>query len=68
MIINLEHFCIFYFEENEEESEDIEALEQESQMAKDILHKAIDNTKIAENVYPNLKEELHKAVDMRGEK
>ena len=32
--------------------------------AKDILHKAIDNTTFAEEVYPNIKEELHKAVDM----
>lgn len=31
---------------------------------KDILHKAIDNTTFAEEVYPNIKEELHKAVDM----
>ncbi len=30
---------------------------------KDILHKAIDNTTFAEEVYPNIKEELHKAVD-----
>jgi len=34
---------------------------------KDIIHKAIDNTIFAEEAYPNIKEELHKAVDMRGE-
>lgn len=31
---------------------------------KDIIHKAIDNTTFAEEAYPNIKEELHKAVDM----
>lgn len=38
---------------------------------KDILHKAIDNTPFAEEAYPNIKEKLHKAVDMaepKGEK
>lgn len=38
---------------------------------KDILHEAIDNTIFAEEAYPNIKEELHKAVDMaepKGEK
>ena len=38
---------------------------------KDIIHKAIDNTTFAEEAYPNIKEELHKAVDMaepKGEK
>lgn len=38
---------------------------------KDIIHKAIDNTTFAEEAYPNVKEELHKAVDMaepKGEK
>lgn len=38
---------------------------------KDIIHKAIDNTIFAEEAYPNIKEELHKAVDMaepKGEK
>lgn len=37
----------------------------------DIIHKAIDNTIFAEKAYPNIKEELHKAVDMaepKGEK
>lgn len=45
-------------------------MENENQTEKDILHKAIDNTKIAEDVYPNLRKELHEAVDsadMRGE-
>ena len=31
---------------------------------KDTIHKAIDNTTFAEEAYPNIKEELHKAVDM----
>ena len=38
-------------------------MENENQTEKDILHKAIDNTKIAEDVYPNLRKELHEAVD-----
>ena len=41
----------------------------ETQYAKDILHKAIDNTPFADDVYPNIREKLHKAVediDMRG--
>lgn len=45
-------------------------MENENQTEKDILHKAIDNTKIAEDVYPNLRKELHEAVDsadMRGD-
>ena len=46
-----------------------ECMKNENQIAKDILHKVIDNTKIAEDVYPNLRKELHEAVesaDIRG--
>jgi hypothetical protein len=32
-------------------------------MAKDILHKAIDNTSMAEDAYPGIKEKLHAAIE-----
>lgn len=37
-------------------------------IAKDILHNAIDNSTWAEDAYPNIKERLHKAVDEYEEK
>lgn len=38
-------------------------IKDETQIIKDMFHRAIDNSYIADDVYPNLREELHKAIE-----